>query len=428
VSRGLPIVDDGQRLDADALTKRLELLRRSTHGAEGLSVELYHRAALTLRVGTGRDGKSVTTQRGEDEGLAMRAATREGNELAFAASTGSELPSFRWVLERGRSSESSVPPQAGWPTDRTEPLLDREGETGLPSVDELSGWLSRAREVLETGPGRPQHLESWIEVAHTVESWVADGGLRASRTRTRGWALYRTREPWAGDRASKRVLVAHRRWSELPPDAWRSVLEDRRLPERAPEAPPTRKVPVLFNPECSALLVQALVRSLHSDESGRGAEVGAAWNVTDDPAGDGALFGGTFDDAGFPTRRTLLSDGRRWCGAIEGRGNYRRPSFRDRPVALPSQLVVSSGVTRPPDSCVLATALGLHVTEPDRWVLRIDGALLTDGHPGPVLRPCFASVSPVELIRRCMAAVGPARPSYLGVETPGLVFDDLLLQ
>ena len=428
MSRGLPIIDDGQRLDAEALTKRLELLRRSTHGAEGLSVELYHRAALTRRVGTGRDGKSMTNRRGEDEGLAMRATTREGNELAFAASTGSELPSFRWVLERGRSSESSVLRQPPWPTDRTEPLLDHEGEGGLPPVEELSGWLSHAREVLETGPARPQHLESWVEVAHTVETWVVDGGLRASRTRTRGWALYRTREPWAGDRASKRVLVAHRRWPELSTDAWRSVLEDRRLPEHDAEAPPTRKMPVLFNPECSALLVQALVRCLHSDDRGRGAEVGAAWRVTDDPTGGEALFGGTFDDAGFPTRRTLLSDGQRCRGAIEGRGNYRRPSFRDRPVALPAQLVVPSGDSRPPDSCVLATALGLHVTEPDRWVLRIDGALLSDGHPGPVLRACFATVSPVDLVRRCVAAVGPARPSHLGIETPGLVFDNLSLQ
>jgi len=428
VSRGLPIIDDGHRLDAEALTKRLELLRRSTHGAEGLSVELYHRAALTLRVGSGSDGKSVTTRRGEDEGLAMRATTREGNELAFAASTGSELPSFRWVIERGRSSESDGSCEAGWPTDRTELLLDGEGEAGLPSADELSSWLSQARAVLETGPARPQHLESWVEVAHTVESWVADGGLRASRTRTRGWALYRTREPWAGDRASKRVLVAHRHWSQLPTDGWRSVLDDRRLPERPPEPPPTGKVPVLFNPECSALLVQALVRSLHSDESARRAVVGAAWNVTNDPTGDGALFGGTFDDAGFPTKRTLLSDGRRCLGAVEGRGNYRRPSFRDRPVALPSQLVIPPGDSGPPDSCVLATALGLQVTEPDRWVLRIDGALLTDGHPGPVLRACFASVSPVDLVRRCVAAVGPARPSHLGVETPGLVFDNLVLQ
>jgi hypothetical protein len=222
--------------------------------------------------------------------------------------------------------------------------------------------------------------------------------------------------------------VAHRRWPELPCGAWRAVLEDRRLPVRPPEAPPTRKIPVLFNPECSALLVQALVRSLHADENGRGAAVGAAWIVTDDPTGDGALFGGRFDDAGFPTRPTILSDGRRCQGVIEGQGHLRRPSFRDRPVALPSQLVVASGETGPPDSCLLATALGLHVTEPDRWVLRIVGALLNDGHPGPVLRACFASVSPMDLVRRCVAAVGPARSSHLGVSTPGLVFDDLSLQ
>jgi hypothetical protein len=220
--------------------------------------------------------------------------------------------------------------------------------------------------------------------------------------------------------------VASRHWPDLPAGAWRSVLEDRKIPERDPEPPPTRKIPVLFNPECSAILVRALVRSLHTGKTE--VEAGAAWKVTDDPTRAGALFGGTFDDAGFPTRRTVLSDGERCRGIIKGPGHYRRPSFRDRPVALPSQLDVSATDSRPPASCVLATGVVLQVTEPDRWILRIDGALLEDGYPGPVLRTSFAPISPVELVRRCIAAVGPCRASHLGVETPALVFDDLSLQ
>jgi hypothetical protein len=298
----------------------------------------------------------------------------------------------------------------------------------LPPLAEVTAWLDRARDAWAAGGASgPEPLELSVEVSATVESWVADGGLRASRTRTRGWALMRLREPWAGDRASKPLVVARRRWQELPPGAWRSVLEDRRLADRREEPPPTAAVPVLFNPECSAVLVLALVKALNAAGRDPGIEVGPAWRVSDDPGHPQALFGGSFDDAGFATRSTRLADGRRTVGQIEGRGHFRRPSFRDPPRSMPSQLVVQQADQVAPDRGVVATAVDLHPVEPHRWLLRIDGACLENGRLGAVLRPSFVSISPEDLVRRCVATVGPPRLSHLGVETPALLFHNLPL-
>jgi hypothetical protein len=223
-------------------------------------------------------------------------------------------------------------------------------------------------------------------------------------------------------------LVARRRWSELPPDAWLEVLEDRKLPDRGDSPPPTAAVPVLFNPECSALLVVALAKTLHAGAREPGIEVGPAWKVYDDPCHAQALFGGSFDDVGFTTRRKRLANGHRTSGRIDARGHYRRPSFRDRPIPLPSHLLVSATARGAPTEGVVATALSVHPVDYGRWLLRIEGALLDHGRPGAVLRPSFVSISPEDLALRCVATVGPPRPSHLGVETPALVFDNLSLR
>jgi hypothetical protein len=176
-------------------------------------------------------------------------------------------------------------------------------------------------------------------------------------------------------------------------------------------------------------LVLALVKALHIHEPERGFPVGPAWRVVDDPGHTMALFGGSFDDAGFATGRTPLADGQRAVGRIAGKGHFRRPSFRDRPIPMPSHLtVLAEGNGPPPTRGVLVTALTLHPLQPDHWMLEIDGAHLEDGRPGPVLRSAIVAVSPMELVRRCAAAVGPARLSHLGVETPALVFDNLTLR
>jgi hypothetical protein len=396
----------------------------------GRDLELYHRAALTLRVSDhGERKKDLRIQYGQDEGLALRATTRKGSDVAFAATSGSKPSSLRWVVARCRDPWAPAPHEGLWVRDGGAPKIDRDGAPELPPLAEVEGWLDRARQALsDDGGGGPEPLELSVEVAATVESWFADGGLRASRVRTRGWALMRTRESWKGDRASKPILVARRRWSQLPPDGWREVLEDRRLPDRSDSPPPTAAVPVLFNPECSALLVLALAKRLHTGAREPGTEVGPAWKVYDDPGHAQALFGGSFDDVGFATRRKRLANGHRTSGRIDAQGHFRRPSFRDRPIPLPSHLTVSPTTREAPTEGVVATSLSTYPVEPDRWLLRIEGALLDAGRPGAVLRPSFVSISPDDLVLRCVATVGPPRPSHLGVETPALVFDNLSLR
>jgi hypothetical protein len=430
LSAGSNVDDERARLDASSLAKRLESLRRTVDSdLPGSDLELYHRAALTLRVSDEGESKKVKMQYGQDEGLALRATTRKGSDVAFAATSGSQPSSLRWVVARCRELYAPTPQEGLWPRDGGAEKNDRDGAPELPPLAEVREWLDRARQALAGHGGKgPEPLELSVEVAATVESWVADGGLRASRVRTRGWALMRIRKPWKGDHASKPVLVARRRWSELPPGAWREVLEDRNLPDRSASPPPTASVPVLFNPECSALLVLALTKTLHAGAREPGIEVGPAWKVYDDPCHAQALFGGSFDDVGFATRRKRLANGHRTCGTIKARGHYRRPSFRDRPIPLPSHLSVSATARPAPTEGVIATALSVHPVESGRWLLRIDGALLDQGRPGAVLRPSFVSISPEELVLRCVATVGPPRLSHLGVETPALLFDHLSLR
>ncbi len=420
MSRDLPKVDDGRRLDADALVDRAVARHSALESAtSGLGIELYHRAALTVRAAIGRDGESIVRRHGADEGSALRATSPAGNQLAFAATTGSDAESLCRVLDLAGRHPSGVPRRELWSRAAGEPLLDRDAEPALPTEDEVTQWLRRARAAL-VSPVEPL-IDAWVEVVHTAETWVADGGLRGSRVRTRGSAFMRHAVA-----ESRPVLIASRSFERLPVDGWQAVLDDRRLAAQTAKPPPTRSIQVLFNPECSAILVQALVRTLHHGELDL--VVGPAWRVMDDPAGSAAVWGGTFDDAGFETRRTILADGRRACGALDGAGHFRRPSFRDRPAPSPSHLVVGAAGSDLPDRCLLATGLRLHAIDAERWLLRIDGAWLERGVPGSALHPSHVTVSASELVRRCVAAVGPARSSYRGVETPALVFDGLTLQ
>jgi hypothetical protein len=182
---------------------------------------------------------------------------------------------------------------------------------------------------------------------------------------------------------------------------------------------------VIFNPECAALLVHALVRQQTPGRDAGEPDVGPAWRVLDAPGDPDALFGGSFDDAGFSTRSLVLGDGQRRRGIIEGPGHYRRASFRDAPVALPAHLIVSRGADAPPARCLVATSLALHTLGPDRWLLQIEGGFLEAGSTGPPLATSHIPVSPTDLLRRCTAAIGPSRQSHLGVSTPSLLFDSL---
>jgi hypothetical protein len=413
------MVDDGRRLDADALLQRVTERHASlTSGAGEPGLELYHRATLTCRATLARDGRSIECRRGVDEGSALRATRRDDGEPAFSAVTGSGEATLGRALERALGQSSAPQPRPLWPRAGREPRIDRDPGASLPEGDEPVGWLRRA---LDSLPTAPLPLDAWVEIAHTVESWATDGGFQASRVRARAFAGLRPAETGGP------LLIGARDLSRLAETGWQSLLADRWSAPGSPVPAPSRPLPLLLNPESSAFLVHSLVRTLHRGEP-EALAVGPGWCVTDNPVGRTALWGGSFDDAGFRTRSTRLADGKTICGAVEGAGHYRRPSFRDRPVPLPTALVVDAEGADAPESCLLGTELALQVIEPERWLLKIGGAVVEGGRPGPDLRPGFLAISPRQLARRCLAAVGPARRSYLGVETPALLFDTVTLQ
>lgn len=414
-------LDEPSEFDPDGHLNELESLHRRALNLDLPNPpELYRRTSATLRVSCrgdvpGRDAVHV----GRDEGLALRVRTRPGH-VAFAASSGAGESSLAWLIDRCRTSPPRLLPEAElW--DRGDPLrIDRDRILRLPSPAEARGWLSEATETL--GPC----VEAWVEVATTLESWVAGEGLLASRTRRRAWAFARPDGTGAGDGALPPLVVANRRWDELPRDGWARLAADRLPPGATATRLPSRCA-VLFAPESAAVLVQALSRVLHGDPAAEGEPVGPGWRLFDDPTDETALFGGTFDDARFPTRRVELADGRRISGSTYGPGCYRRPAFRDEPVPMPANIVVEPGPEALPRWGVLVSQLSVHPLGPLNWVLVFDGAVLDRGLPGARIRAGRISISPTELVGRCVGTYGTPEAFRQGVRTPALLFDDIAL-
>jgi len=287
----------------------------------------------------------------------------------------------------------------------------------------LWDWLQAARDALDpVDPMAPD--EMWVEVAATVECWFASGGLRATRARRRAWAMFKPRGRQAGF-SSRPLIVARRGWVGFPLDALKTRLEDRVGPRGVPVRVPPGRATVLFSPECAARLVHALATRMHGANAELGAAVGPGWRLTDDPGHPDAIFGGDFDDAGFIARRKELANGRVVIGRLQGPGHLRRASFRDRPISMPTHLSLPPGAGPPPAGSVVVTGMEIHPFDADRWMLRVEGALWGDGAPAAALEPATLRIAPRDLVRRCAAAVGPARLSYLGVRTPALLFDNL---
>jgi len=385
------------------------LVRAGELGLRG-PVELYHRAAIVLRLTRSGDRSPDIFQAGREDGLALRAGLEPGR-LTFVAVSGFDETSLGWAVDqvvRGRGAPAS---DALWQRGGDGLSIDVDPSLRLPAPAEMRSWLDTAAESSgeSAGPTR-------LEVAATFESWATHDGLRASRGRTRAWAIIESRRPLA---------IAARRWEGLAPDGWARLADDRARPDGEPVPPPTGPFPILFSPEASAKLVHTIVRALHRSPECIGLAVGPGWRVEDDPLDVRALLGGTFDDAGFPTARTLLADGTSIVGVLDGPGSLRRPAFRDPPLPLPSNLVVRAPEAALPPRAGLVSSISIHPVEPGSWILELDGVSLEAGRTGPPIENWFVRVDPGELVRRCVGSVGPGRSSHRGVTTPALLFDDL---
>lgn len=383
-----------------------ELHQEASVAASGCQVELYHRIATTVRVARGFQGRTQVIV-GTEGGLAVRTRSAEGRETGFSACSGMSRVALDWALSRAQGCRRAIGEEDFWPSNLEERQVDHDSSE-LPPPAMLDAWLGRAWERL--GGKRPRPTAGQIEVAATVESWVADG-FSASRSRVRAWAWVELTG------ATPPILVAARRFELLVDSAWADVLDDRGRADEASERwAPAENTPLLFNPESAAKLVQAVVIAQQATGHGQGTAVGPGWEIADDPLEPKALFGGTFDDAGYRTSRQILADGRNWTGRTAGKGHCRRPSFRDPPAAVPSALAVVSRPEIPPPRYALVSGLVVHILGPQQWILEIDAPGVPRG---------FVRTSPGELASRCAAAVGPARSTHLGICTPALLFTGL---
>jgi hypothetical protein len=396
-------------LDTERLARRIESCTTGVDRRFRFStIELYHRAALSIRVSLdARDG--TASRAGAEQGMAIRAEPVEGREVRFAAGSGGGEETLERLLElasRGTGGEWS----AGWTAAGGE-LSDVDADGGLPAPAELTDWLQRARSRLARAPVDG----CWVEVGRTVESWVGSAGLRARRERTRAWALAR--------RTARPLIVASRGFDALRAEGWAELMTDRTAHEPTGEPAPGGSPLLFFTGETSALLVQALARAIH----GGGAEpvraVGPGWRLADDPVAPGALFGGRFDDAGFSTNRTVLADGEGLPVRLEERGHWRRPSFRDRPVVMPANLVVDPPSVEPPERALLVSGLTIHPLAPDRWILEVEGPSPETVEPERTAPTRWIETSPGRLVERCLGGFGPPRSFHRGVTTPALLFD-----
>jgi hypothetical protein len=386
---------------------------------EPRSVEVYHRRTLSLRVvrRAGTDEAAWTI--GCEEGTALR--VREAGAVGFAAAAGAPEHVARPLLREALDHARPRVEDGSWSEGDTARSDHDDGGGELPPEPEVAEWLRAAIERAEDAAPGTRADEAWVEVALTCESLAGPEGLLTSRSRRRYWAFVAPRERTR--RLCPPAMVAGRRW---PPDtgALAVGLADRRCPAGDPVTAPRGDIPLLVAPEAAATLVLALCRALCIGTDGPAVAGGPGWSVVDEPEHPAALSGGSFDDAGFPTRPRRIAG----VGATEslaGSGCWRRPSYRDEPRTLPSRLAVDA----PPAeaaawSGVLVTALRVHPLG-RVWGLAIEGSLLDGGRPVRPIVPTVVRAEPADLVRRCLGGVGTTRESYRGVATPALWFADL---
>ncbi len=407
-------------IEADALLARLTQLHHRASARSGARrIELFHRAAVTLRVGRRDERGSLTTHEGFEEGTAVRLENRAGRH-AFSAGSGSgESVTERLIAAALDRPWGAGVPGAPWAAATPAEPRDHDEHADLPAPDDLARWLEDAIDRLAACGDGVRTVRCGVEAALTVETLVGAGGLAASRVRSRVWATARILRPGAAGQREAHHAAAARSLGALPVDGW--ALD---LPPEVPGRgrPDGRRLPLVLPPPPAAALVQALVGALHAPGAAPGRPVGAGWRVTEDPRAAGALLGTTFDDAGFPTRARRLADGGSVVGSIGSEGFLRRASFRDPPVPTAACLRIEPGSDAPPPRARLAGSLRIHPLD-DEWLLELETTDLEDRRPITPWQELVLRETPESLVRRCAAAAGPPRSTHLGVVTPALVLD-----
>ena len=420
-------VDHGIAFDAlpspDVVLERVTRLFESVRSVVGSArAELYHRTSFRIRVRLDASDAREIVETGHDEGLAARVVTSDGR-VGFAAASGGSGDDARWAFSEALSGEISVE-QSSWAEHAGEPVLDRDPNGNCPDPTALRTalrrCLARSRETWPSSP--PTWAGSWIEWGTTVESWVADGGFRASRSRTRAWAMTTKRLGAVHGGGEIPCVIAGRGLDELDRFGWIAPdLEGAAVPLETALSSGI----LLLEPTDAAVVVRALATELCAPGRPTRQAVGPGFRVSDDPVHPKGLAGGKFDDAGFPAIRKPLADGNLILALFEGRGHLRRSSFRDPPVPDLTTLVVESGDETPPKSVVHVPEARLYAVAPGDWVLEPLGAWLGDGNSGQPVARGFLRVAPRDLVRRVHATAGLAVPCPNNTHTPALILDGI---
>ena len=404
-NRGAGVAEIEERLGAAS--------RRLLERTRVAQVELYHRLSRTIRVTHELDGadEHVSRRSGVDEGTALRLWRPSEQGVRFTAVSGSTEAAIVDAAARALGGAcAEAPHELGFGGER----LDDHDDVPLPDEAVLARWLAAARE----GLGR-RVARTWVEAAETRETWVVGGDVRASRSRVRGWAAVELAA--SGSNNGAPLILASRAWNRLDTDGWARLAESR-LEGRSGTHPPAPDdvPPLLLAPESAATLILTLVRAAAA--MGPELAVSPGFRITDAPDEPEALFGGGFDDLGFRTARQPVADGRS-LAAPSGPGHYRRPSFRDTPVALPSNLVVAPPASTPPGDRWSIHRLAIHALSVERWGLEVDATLYRGHEPCGSLRGAHVATGPRELLARCIVGVGAPVASHRGVVTPALLFE-----
>ena len=392
------------RVDPDRLRERMEeLLRLARAELPGYRLELYARIAVRTRVLREVPDGPLVVETGRDEGLAVRSRD-DGGRVRFAATSGIGPAAVRAALAESARSPGIVV-ERPWCTVSSEVLRDHATPTTSPSPSELGSWLEQA----DPGDG-----PVWVEHGRTVEALVADEALRATRARDRVWAVGQTH---SGGEERPRMLAA-RTLDELPSGFVRTKRVVGADPVELSDA--LRGLPMVLEPPESGVLLLALATALRDSGRIEPIPVGRGFRVAEDPHHPRGLAGGTFDDAGFPTRYKVLADGHFASVAPRAAGDLRRDSFRDPPRPAFGTLVVADGEETVPDQGIVIDGFRIHRTAPDRWLLEIDGTLAGDGRR---LEKSYAAIRPLDWVRRICGAVGEAHACPNGVVAPTLLID-----
>jgi len=419
----------GLHVEADRHLERVASLHfHASRDAPKEEIELYHRTSTVHRVAREAGGVAPETQAGREEGIAVRLRSRRDRSPRFAASSGGDARAVGWAVERASASHGGDLEGPGWAAGRGDARLDRDAVVERVTDEDLAVWLDQVweRATAATKSAPFPLSRAWVEVGTTLETWVAHGGLRASRARMRAWAVAIPGGPTRNASLSRPAVIAARSWSALREMDWQGILEDRVWRVDAAEPARSARLPVLFSPEATSTLATALIKAVHSSDEALGKPVGSGWRVQDRPRTPEVLLGSAYDDCGFGTSDRVLADGDRIQGSIGGPGCFRRPSFRDPPRPEHSELVVAhSEPGHLPPRTVLAATIKIHPLDTGQWIVQFEGGVLTHGEPAGAITAGFVKATPHQLVERCLAGYGPVRQSYLGIQTPALLFDSL---